>query len=49
MLNLQQGHNELESVRDTVSQSLFLLMKQLLESIDLLMESGDVVCCDIEL
>ena len=43
MLNLQEGDNDLESVRDTVSQFVScLLMKQLLKSAHLLRESGDV-------
>ena len=44
MLNLQEGSDDLEIVVN-ISQSLlkFLLMKHLLKSPHLLMESGDVV------
>ena len=44
MLNLQQGHNELESRNKKFHNVYkFVLTQQLLKSHDLLMQSGDVV------
>ena len=43
MLNLQQGHNDLQSVTDSFIMFIkFVLTQQLLKSADLLRESGFV-------